>query len=31
MKADAGDLVLSIPAADRDPIDTIVVLTPAKK
>jgi hypothetical protein len=30
MKEVGGDLVLSLPAAGRDPIDTIVVLTPAK-
>jgi alpha-L-fucosidase len=31
MKEDGADVVLSVAAADRDPIDTIVVLTPAKK
>jgi alpha-L-fucosidase len=31
MKEDGGDVVLSIPATERDPIDTIVVLSLAKK
>jgi alpha-L-fucosidase len=31
MKEEGGDLVLVVPAAERDPIDTIVVLLPAKK
>jgi len=31
MKEVGGDLVLSVAAADRDPIDTVVVLSPVKK
>src|SRR5262249_6008692 len=31
MKEAGGDVVLSIPATGRDPIDTIVVLVPVKK
>ena len=31
MKEDGGDLVLSIQATERDPTDTIVVLSPVKK
>jgi alpha-L-fucosidase len=31
MKEDGGDLVLTVAAADRDPIDTIVVLRPVRK